>query len=127
MALSTTTLKPGLLVSLKTTISGNRSSHKSVLEPKTIGDDGAERESIKTDTTTLDPAEQETAEQTRRRCRSLIEAVCSSSSFGLLCPENRIPALEQAIDDAQTLANKFNTAAALTRINIYNLRSRRLR
>ena len=117
----TTTLKPGLLVSLKTTIAGNRSSHKSVLNPKIIGADGAERESIKTDTTTLDPAEQETAEQTRRRCRSLIEAVCSSSSFGLLCPENRIPALEQAITNAQILANEFNAEAALTRISIYNV------
>ena len=117
----TTTLKPGLLVSLKTTIAGNRSSHKSVLNPKIIGADGAERESIKTDTTTLDPAEQETAEQTRRRCRSLIEAVCSSSSFGLLCPENRIPALEQAITNAQILANEFNAKAALTRISIYNV------
>ena len=115
------TLKPGLLVSLSTKLSGNVSYRVRDVEEAHTTTDGAVRAVWETERTTLDPQEHEEAIKVRSRCRSLITGVCSTSSFGLLCPEDKEEALSAALDEATGLAAEFNRRAALTRIGVYVL------
>ena len=115
------TLKPGLLVSLKTSLSGNVSYRVRDVEEAHTTTGGAMRAVWETERTTLDPAEHEEAIKVRSRCRSLITGVCSASSFGLLCPEDKEEALSAALDEAVGLADEFNRRAALTRIGVFVL------
>ena len=114
------TLKPGLLVSLKTSLTGNVSYKVRDIEHDTTTG-GAVRAVWETERTTLDPQEHDEAIKIRSRCRSLITGVCSASSFGLLCPEDKEEALNAALDEATGLAADFNSRAALTRIGVYVL------
>src|SRR5262249_33643477 len=71
-----------------------------------------------------DPKEHEDAVKTRANARNLISAVCAQSAFGLLCPEEKIEALEGAIQEARRFAEAFNATARLTRISIYIITGR---
>lgn len=116
------TLRPGLLVSLKTSIGGKNVSYRvQDIETAHTDADGALRTVWQTERVTLDPAEHEEAIKVRSRCRSLITGVCSASSFGLLCPENEEGALAAALSEATELANEFNARSALTRIGVFVL------
>lgn len=119
MSMQTTTLRPGLLVSLATRVSGNVQYTKRDLEIDRVGDDGARRAKWETERTINDPAEFETATKIRSKTRSLITAVCAPSSFGLLCPEGKKAELIAAIEEAQRMARDFNATATLTRVDVY--------
>lgn len=112
------TLRPGLLVSLRTSLSGNVSYQTRDIEADHIEADGSRRAVWETSRTVVDPREHERAIQVRGRCRSLVIAHCAQSSFGLLCPETREAALKDAIRDARVLAEEFNRSTNLTRINV---------
>ena len=75
------------------------------------------RATWQTERTIRDPAEHEEAIKVRTRCRSLITGVCSTSSFGLLCPEAWEGRLADAVEEAQEMVAAFNGKAALTRIS----------
>lgn len=132
MALTSSTIRPGLLVSLKTQIVGNVSYAKTVLDEGHI----AETDVEKTDQTAPiisrwetekrieNPEEHEMATKTRSQARALITGVCAASSFGLLCPENRATDLEQALESAKALIEQFNAQAKNSRINIYMVTGR---
>lgn len=111
----TTTIRPGLLVGLKTQIKGNV-SHKrgSEIEHKT--DSGASKSKWETERTILDPVEQEEAVKVRGKARGLIEAVCTKSEFGLLCPTIAAPDLDNALVEAARLCAEFNQRAKKTKI-----------
>jgi hypothetical protein len=115
------TLRPGLLVSLKTSIHGNVNYRVNEITRDYTDESGARRAKWETERTILDPREHEEAIKVRSRCRSLVVGVCSNSSFGLLCPEVWEGRLNDAVEEAQTLAREFNDAAALTRIGVYVL------
>jgi hypothetical protein len=51
----------------------------------------------------------------------MITGVCARSAFGLLCPEEWEPLLEERIKDARAIADEFNKTATRTRINIYTI------
>jgi hypothetical protein len=115
------TLRPGLLVSLKTALHGNVAYKVNEIEEDHLDDDGVRRATWQTERTIRDPQEHEEAIKVRTRCRSLITGVCSTSSFGLLCPEAWEGRLADAVEEAQELVAEFNSRSALTRISVYVL------
>ncbi len=119
-----TTLRPGYLVSLKTSIRGNVSYKTRTIEEEQRLDDGATLAVWETERRVQDQAEQEEAIKVRSKARSLITSCCADSSFGLLCPDHKRPDLENAIDEARTLAEKFNQDATFTNISVYVIAGR---
>jgi len=118
-SLKPTTLRPGLLVSLKTSVVGNVSYTKRDIEAEHETADGRKKAVWETERTISDPAEHDEAIKVRSRVRSLITGVCSNSAFGLLCPENKIADLERAIAQARGESEIFNGIAQLTQVNFY--------
>lgn len=117
MVLQTSTLIPGLLVSLKSSVRGNVSYQKRDLGE--TQEAGAQVTKWETERTVLDPSEQERAIKVRAKARSLIVCTCAQSSFGLLCPASKQTDLETAFEEARRLVADFNRDAKLTRIEIY--------
>jgi hypothetical protein len=113
------TLRPGLLVSLSTTIKGNVSYRVTEIEAEHFTGDGTKRARWETDKLILEPAEHEEAVKLRGKARSLVTAVCSASSFGLLCPESSREALNAAVMEAQAIADAFNSRASVTRMAVH--------
>lgn len=113
------TLRPGLLVSLKTSVSGNVAYKRLDIEAAHRTDDGIEVAKWETERTTEDPEEFAQATEIRTKCSGLIRKVCSPSMFGLLCPEMSQDQLNDAIESAQMLCADFNRIAKLTRVGIY--------
>lgn len=118
------TLKPGLLISLNTRITGNVSYRRREIEAGRLEANGSLVASWETERTIDDPAEHEQAVKVRGKCRSLITAICSASTFGLLCPDSRTAELEEALSDARQLAEAFNATARLTEISVYMIAGR---
>jgi hypothetical protein len=124
MALSTSTLRPGLLVNLSIRTSGNVKYTKQVIEAEHLTEAGAEEARWETQRSIADPAEHKLSVETRSKMRSKIVAVCSDSAFGLLCPERDKDTLEAAIAEARKLADDFNANASMTQVNLYVLTGR---
>jgi hypothetical protein len=112
------TLRPGLLIALKTQISGNVRYKSTEIEAEHRDDYGALVASWETEKTVENPEEHARAVKARSKCRSLITGVCSNTTFGLLCPEAKQNELGDAIGAAQDLAREFNNSASLTRITV---------
>jgi cell division septum initiation protein DivIVA len=113
----TSVLKPGLLVSLKTTIKGGVNYQRVTLEPEHQVGDGT-RARWETKREIENAAEFEQATVTRSKARSLISAQCCASSFGLLCPISKEQQLMDAIAEARETADRFNAGAA-SRVEVY--------
>ena len=116
------TIRPGLLVSLKTSLRGNVSYAVQDVEPnaETLAYD-SDRQEVKawqTTRTTADKAEYDRAIVARSRCRSVILKHCISSTFGYLCPEKARDSLDAGIAEARTIAEGFNGDASMTQIAI---------
>lgn len=124
MPLPSTTLRPGVLVSLKTTVRGGVSYDKRIIDSETIMEDGAALARWETARTVADPDEYEAAKKARSGAAGLIRRVCAGSSFGLLCPENNIENLEAAIADARKIIGDFNASARLSQIGLYVITGR---
>lgn len=112
------TLRPGLLVSLKTEIRGNVSYRQETLDVEHLDEMGALRARWETERTISDPEEHARAIKVRTRCRSLITGVCAMSAFGYLCGEANRETLDRAVAEAVELADEFNATAALSRITV---------
>ena len=125
MSLPSKILRPGLLVGLKTSISGtNVEYNKTELEAEHTDEFGVLISSWKTDKSIADAVEQEAAVKVRSKARSLITSVCARSDFGYLCPESKEADLERAIRDAQALCSEFNLTASLTEVNFFAITGR---
>lgn len=114
-----TTLKPGLLVSLKTTITGNVSYFRKTIEGEHVTANGELRASWETEKKVLNAAEHDLAKKARADARNAISAACSISAFGLLCPVDNEAKLKEAIGKAQDIVNSFNQTATLSEIALY--------
>ena len=119
MVLSSTTLRPGLLVSLKTKVTGNVKYDKQVIEAEHVTRDGAQKARWETERTVFDPVEHERAVKAQGKARSIVTSICAKSDFGLLCPKDRAGQLEQAIAEARKVANEFNGTANLSRLSVF--------
>jgi len=122
--LNSSTLRPGLLVSLKTTVSGNVQYQRQTTESEHVTETGAARAAWETTRVIDDPAEHEAATKARGKARSLIAGACAYSSFGLLCPDDQIENLERAILEARQVAASFNLTARLSRVAVYVMTAR---
>jgi hypothetical protein len=118
MALTNRTLRPGLLVSLRTQVRGNVRYERHVLEPEHATDEGTEKERWETERTVFNPAEHALAVKAQSKARSLISSVCVKSDFGLLCPEEKAADLDKAIDAARAVAEEFNDGAKLSHLSV---------
>jgi hypothetical protein len=117
MTLATSTLRPGLLVSLKTSHRGNVQYHRIDLEEDRR--DGGELTKWETTRTIADAAEYERAKKAQSKASSIIRSVCTQSAFGLLCPETWAWKLEDAIAEARAVVDQFNSTAQLSRVSVY--------
>lgn len=124
MTIRTSTLRPGLLVSLKTHINGNVTYTKRTIEAAHVTKGGLEKAKWETERTVSDPKELEAAKTARSKAAQLIRSVCAHSAFGLLCPDTAEDDLEQAIADARAVADEFNARAKLSRVSVYVITGR---
>ena len=113
------TLRPGLLVSLKTSIRGNVSYQTRDLEHEHAVAGGQTRARWETERTVANKAELTRAVKARTAARTAITSVCSRSSFGLLCPEAWGKALQDGITRARQVAAEFNARARVTELAVY--------
>lgn len=124
MNLQASTLRPGLLVSLKTSVVGNVRYTKQVIETERVVVGGAEVAKWETERTIMDPAEHERAAKVRSKAAGLVRSVCSQSAFGLLCPEDASEKLDAAVAEARKLTEAFNADAKVSRIYLYVIAGR---
>lgn len=124
MTIQSSTLRPGLLVSLKTAVVGNVRYSKQTIDEDHVVEDGARVAKWETERVITDPREHEEATKVRSKARNMVSLVCANSAFGLLCPEEKAPELEKAVADARALVDEFNGRARLTRIDVYVIAGR---
>lgn len=112
------TLRPGLLVSLKSSVTGNA---KYIPHDRTVSIDAEGKEITEIETTRViaDPAEFKRAGEARNKARTIIASVCVTSNFGMLCPERDRDALDQALKQARKVVDEFNATSALTHVSVY--------
>lgn len=116
--MQTSILRPGLLVSLRTSIKGNVRYFTTSLEAEHITEAGEERARWETERTVRDPEEQKRALKARSLARSAVQTVCSHSDFGLLCLVENRAKLDVAIAKAEGIAREFNLTAEVSRLNV---------
>lgn len=112
------TIRPGLLVALKSTIRGGVRYEKVDLERDSA--------THKWETTKRvdDPAELEAATKARGDAVNMVTRACNRTSFGLLCPERYEAELDAAIIRAQDIVDAFNQNAKHSQIGLYVLKGR---
>ncbi len=118
------TLRPGLLVSLSTRVTGNVRYAKQVIEDAHLTDAGAQKAKWETERLISDPVEHEAAGKARSKARQIITSVCAHSAFGLLCPESEADELESAVAVARRIADEFNATAKLSRLAVHVMTGR---
>lgn len=118
------TLRPGFLIGLKTSVRGNVSYAKETIEPEHKTRSGAQKAKWQTERTIADPEEHKLASQARMKARQVISSVCAVSAFGLLCPESEMPKLELAVKEARRVVGIFNRKARLTTVGVYVISGR---
>lgn len=118
MNITTTTLRPGLLVSLKTTIAGNVTYEKRDIGGPEVTNEGVVTK-WQTERTIADQAEHEAATKARSKARAMVTGVCAASEFGLLCPNNKRDQLDIAIRDARRIADTFNDGSAHSKVSVF--------
>lgn len=121
--MSTTTIRPGILVALKSTVEGGVFYERRELTPDEARD-GAAVEKWETTKIVEDPAEHEAATKARSAALSAIRKCCSATSFGLLCPTLNEGALDVAIKEARAIVEAHNATAQHTRVRVYALKGR---
>lgn len=124
MTIQTSTLRPGLLVSLKSSIRGNVHYVRRDIETQKKLKNGEAHAKWETERTIADLAEHEAAVKARTAARVAVASVCAYSAFGLLCPEDNADELESAVKEAKQIVADFNSTANLTRIEIYVMTGR---
>ena len=112
------TIRPGVLVSIKTHQSGNRSYQKEEIEHPHVTDGGVERSRWNTTKIVFDPAEAKEASQVANRARYLVTRLCADTAHGPLCPVARREELKAAIAESRELVEEFNRRAVFTRVEV---------
>ncbi len=121
---TTSLLKPGFLVSLKTSLQGGVAYQRVDLDADKPDGDPAAIARWETTRRIDDPDEHKRATKARSAARALIESVCVKTAFGLLCQESKGAELDEKIQSAQALIDAHNQAAHSTHVRVYVLRGR---
>jgi hypothetical protein len=115
---TTQTIRPGFLVALKTSVRGGVRYERQDLEAT---------DAVKKWETTrviADPIEHANGGKARARAATEIRRVCSSTSFGLLCPQKFEKELDDAVMRANDVVEQFNATAVNSRLSLYVLKGR---
>ena len=119
--MKTSTIKPGVLVSLKTSLSGGAQYKRVDLEPDHGTTSGGRLARWETVREIMDATEYDNAIAARSLARAAIIKHCCQSSFGLLCPNENEVRLMEGIADAQRIAADFNASSRTVSIEVYTL------
>ncbi|WP_439398539.1 hypothetical protein ACRQ5Q_14645 [Bradyrhizobium sp. PMVTL-01] len=119
MTIQASTIRPGMLVVLKSSVSGNVSHSKQVIEAETKTSDGALKARWETERVVANPEEFAEATKLRNAARQKIAGMCIQTAFGLLCPEEKVEQLDARVIEAQAICEEFNKRAQCTTIGIY--------
>ena len=114
-------IKPGFLVSLKTSLRGGVSYTRTDIEGDHIDDTGKRVAEWQTRRAIHDPEEFNKATEARSAARSAVSSVCNASSFGLLCPMDKENELTDAIAAARQIARAHNGDAKRTYVDVFVL------
>lgn len=117
-------IRPGLLVSVKSTVVGGVSYERLDLDADKPAEEGQEVSRWETRRVIEDKEEHERAVKCRSQALALIKKVCSSTSFGLLCPTDQEGALDAAVLAARQLVNNHNDQSKHTRVGVFVLKGR---
>lgn len=141
----TSLLKPGILVSLKTSITGGVTYERRDLTSEELAAKAAEQPQVdvseelaakateqpqvdvsKWETTRIieNVEEHKAATKVRSAAGAAVRAICTATSFGLLCPETREADLDKAVAAARELADQHNRVASSTKVSVYVLKGR---
>jgi len=114
-----TTIRPGFLVALKTSVDGGVRYERIDLDA--VGDSVAKWQTTKF---VDDVEEYEAAAKCRNKARNEITSVCASTGFGLVCPEDKEDDLTDAYARAQVIVKEHNAKARFTRVELFVLKGR---
>lgn len=115
--MKTSVLKPGFLVSLKTSLRGNVTYRRQDIESEYTTDAGAIRAKWETEKEIADPNEFKAGTEARSEARAAVAKVCAySPNFGFLCPLEKENELDAAIEIARGIAREFNATANLSQL-----------
>jgi hypothetical protein len=120
-------IRPGLLVSLKSTVVGGVTYQRAELDvdAETVAaDEGADVEKWETTKIVTDKDEHDRATKARSRALGLIRKECQQTAFGLLCPEAREAALDVAVVAAHEIVRLHNETAVNTRVGLFVIKGR---
>jgi len=127
-AIKSALIRPGLLVNLTTRVHGGVTYQRVDLDaagvPIPADAEGVHVARWETTRIIEDKGEYEAATKVRSKAASLIRRECQETTFGLLCPADREPALDAAIKAARLLVEEHNAKAAHTQVHLYVLKGR---
>jgi hypothetical protein len=121
---NTSTLRPGLLVAIKTSLRGNVSYTKRDIISDHATPEGERFAKWETERTIADAIEFEAAGKVRREASYTVSKVCAATAFGHLCPEDKASELDEAMKQARAMVDAFNATAKITRIDVYMIAGR---
>lgn len=116
------TIRPGYLVSVKTSIKGGVQYQREDLETGLPVEDGQEVTEWKTTKIVENVEEAERAAKVRSKARQMIEKVCIKTAFGPVCPLDQVGALDALVANARKLVEDANATFSHTRVGIYVLK-----
>jgi hypothetical protein len=119
---TTMAIRPGILVSLKTTCQGGAVYEREELGKERL-DGGGEQVAWQTRRIIENPAEHEAAKKTRSKARALIARVCVTTNFGLLCPTEREPELDASMAEGRRMVSEHNKGSSI-KLGIYVIKGR---
>lgn len=115
-------IRPGFMVSLKTSVSGGVAYTRTDLDATGVDTTGtAAVARWETTKVVADPVEHDRAVVVRNKARALISKVCVPTAFGLLCPEAAESDLLRAVAEARALVREHNDGASRTTVGLYVL------
>jgi hypothetical protein len=114
-------IRPGYLISLKTSIQGGPRYTHNPLESSAASSDGPEIEKFITTKTTEDPEEYKRAVKLRGKARGLVESVLIPSDFGLLCLKAKKERYDEALKEAKEYIEFFNNTSRTCHIAIRSI------
>lgn len=120
---TTITLKPGLLVSIRTRNEGGvKYARLDLAKEETAS--AATVEKWETTKTVFDKEEHEKASKLASKLGNRIRSVCAFSEFGYLCRADREKELDEAIVSAREEASTFNETSKTCRVSVFALKGR---
>lgn len=119
-----TTIRPAILVSVRSTVSGGVSYERQDLNADSPSDGSVVVNRWETTKTVQDPVEHEAATKARSAALRGIRKLCTLTGFGLLCPLASEEELDKAIRESREIVMAFNAKATHTRINVNTLKGK---